>query len=79
MIECSFTNSVAVGSNPVAVTKTPALTKNMNMDNWIVGTSNQLFIRGSYAEKKFPKKRRSYWRNSVLCDRSISYSPFYLS
>ena len=27
--------------------KTPALTKNMNMDIWVVGTSNELFIRGS--------------------------------
>ena len=27
--------------------KTPALKKSMNMDIWVVGTSNQLFIRGS--------------------------------
>ena len=27
--------------------KTPALIKSMNMDIWVVGTSNQLFIRGS--------------------------------
>ena len=27
--------------------KTPALTKSMNMDNWLVGISNQLFIKGS--------------------------------
>ena len=27
--------------------KTPALTKCMNMDSWIVVISNQLFIRGS--------------------------------
>ena len=27
--------------------KTPALTKSRNMDIWVVGTSNQLFIRGS--------------------------------
>ena len=27
--------------------KTPALTKNTNMDIWVVGTANQLFIRGS--------------------------------
>ena len=26
--------------------KTPALTKSMNMDIWVVRTSNQLFIRG---------------------------------
>ena len=27
--------------------KTPALTKSMNTDIWVVGTLNQLFIRGS--------------------------------
>ena len=27
--------------------KTPVLTKSMNMDIWVVGTSNQLFIRVS--------------------------------
>ena len=33
--------------------KTAALTKSMNMDSWVVGTSNQLFRRGSYSAKKF--------------------------
>ena len=36
--------------------KTPALTKSMNMGIWVVGTTNQLFIRGSYTEIKFSKK-----------------------
>ena len=27
--------------------KTPALTKSTNMDIWAVGTSNQLFMKGS--------------------------------
>ena len=27
--------------------RTPVYTKSMNMDIWLVGTSNQLFIRGS--------------------------------
>ena len=27
--------------------KTPVITKSMNMDIWLVGTSNQLFISGS--------------------------------
>ena len=35
--------------------KTPALTKSMNTDIWVVGTSNQLFRRGSYFETKFSK------------------------
>ena len=29
----------------------------MNMDIWEVGTSNQLFIRGSYTETKFSKNK----------------------
>ena len=33
--------------------KTRALTKSMNMDIWAIGTSNQLFIRGSYTEIRF--------------------------
>ena len=31
--------------------ETPALTKSMNMDIWVVGKSNQLFIRGSWGTK----------------------------
>ena len=27
--------------------ETPALTKSMNVEIWVVGTSNQFFIRGS--------------------------------
>ena len=27
--------------------KTPALTKSKNMDIWVAGTTNKLFIRGS--------------------------------
>ena len=27
--------------------KTPALTKSMDMDIWVVGTSNQVVLRGS--------------------------------
>ena len=60
--------------------ETPVLTESMNMDTWVVGTSNQLFKTGSYNETKFQKKKRSsYWQNSVLCNRFILYSPFYLS
>ena len=33
--------------------KTAALTKIMNMDIWVVITSNQIFIRGFYTETKF--------------------------
>ena len=36
--------------------KTPALTKNMNIDMWVVGISNQLFIKESYTKTKFSKK-----------------------
>ena len=45
--------------------KNPALTKSMNMDIWVVATSNQLFIRSSYTETKFSKKQSSYWQK--LC------------
>ena len=41
--------------------KTPTLTKWMNMDNRVAGTSNQLFIRGSFTETKFSKESSSYW------------------
>ena len=36
--------------------KTPALTKRLNIDIWVVGTSNQLFIKGYQTETKFSKK-----------------------
>ena len=35
--------------------KTPALSASMNMDFWVVGTSNQLFIAGYYTETNFQK------------------------
>ena len=33
--------------------KTSGLTKSMNMDIWVVGTSSQFFVRSSYTETKF--------------------------
>ena len=36
--------------------KTPTLTKSRNMGIWIVGTINQLFMRGSKTETRFSKK-----------------------
>ena len=36
--------------------KTQSFTKSMNMDILVVGTLNQLSIRGSYTEIKFSKK-----------------------
>ena len=36
--------------------KTQALAKSLSVDIWLVGTSNQLFIGGSYTEIKFSKK-----------------------
>ena len=35
--------------------KTPKLPGNMNIDAWVVGTSNQLFVRDFYTEKRFCK------------------------
>ena len=39
--------------------KTQTLTKSTNMDIWLIGTLNQLFIRGFYAQNKFSKKQSS--------------------
>ena len=36
--------------------KTQALTENINMDSMVLGTLNQLFIKGSYTQTKFSKK-----------------------
>ena len=36
--------------------KTLALPESIKMNIWAVGTSNQLFITGSYTETKFSKK-----------------------
>ena len=30
----------------------------MNMDTWVIGTINQLCIRGSYTQIKFSKKKK---------------------
>ena len=38
--------------------KTPALWKSMNMDIWVVGTSNQSLIAGSYTKTKSLKKKK---------------------
>ena len=38
--------------------KTSVLTKSMDMDIWVVGTSNELFIKGSYIETKFSTKKK---------------------
>ena len=46
---------------------------------WVVCTSNQPFKTDSYNERKFLKKWSSYWKNPVVCDRFILYSPFYFS
>ena len=35
--------------------KTQEITNGWNMDIWVVDTSNQLFIRGSYTKTKFSK------------------------
>ena len=46
----------------------------MNMYIWGTATVNQLFVRGSYTQIKFSKKCSQY-QKSILCDRSILYSP----
>ena len=59
--------------------KTPALTKSKNMGIWVVGTSNQLFEEVLKLKQSFQKNKVVTGKNSILCDRSILYSPFYLS
>ena len=46
--------------------KTQALTKSMNMDIWVFGTLNQLFIRGFHTRIKFSK-------NKVVSGKSLSF------
>ena len=60
--------------------ESPALTKSMSMDIWVVGISNQLFIRDSYSysQTKF-KKNKVKTKSSVFCDRPNLYFPLYLS
>ena len=38
----------------------------MNLDIWVVGTSNQLFTEDSEFGMKFSKKLSSYWENSEV-------------
>ena len=49
--------------------KTPALSESMNMDIWVVGTSNQLYKRFQNCNKIFKKLVTGK-------TRSILYSPF---
>ena len=51
-ISCAVTHKENVPSN-----KTRALTKSMNMDIWVVGKLNQLFIRGLFTEINFSKNK----------------------
>ena len=51
-IFCAVTHKENVPSN-----KTRALTKSMNMDIWVVGKLNQLFIRGLFTEINFSKNK----------------------
>ena len=36
----------------VPLNKTPTFSRSMNMHMWVVGTSNQLFLPGSYVKTK---------------------------
>ena len=58
--------------------KTEVLTKSMNMCVWGVGTVTRLFVTDSYTQIKFSKKQSRQWEKSILCERSILYSPFNL-
>ena len=62
---CKDTHMDKASSN-----KIPVLTKSMDIDIWVVVTSNQLFIRDSCSETKFSKKS-SYWQNSIFFGRPL--------
>ena len=49
------------------------LTKNMNMDIWVLGTLNLVFIWGSSNEIKFSKKQKCSWKNSVLFALALAF------
>ena len=53
---CSRINFKDTNREKAPSYKTPALLESMNMDIWVVGTSNELFIAGSSTETKFSKK-----------------------
>ena len=53
-----------------------AVAKSMKMYIWAIGILNQLFIRDSYTQMKFSKKRCNQWQKPILCNMSILYSPF---
>ena len=52
--------------------------QNINMDILVIGTSTQFLLRG-FMLKQNLKKINLLLVNSILCDMSILYSPFYLS
>ena len=68
---CEYPNLKDTHRETAPTNETTALTKGTNIGIWVVGTKNQLFIRGSSTETKLSEKSSSYWQNSVLCDRSI--------
>ena len=43
--------------------KTPMILKGINVNIWVVGTSNQLFIRGCETETKFLKNKAVNGKN----------------
>ena len=43
--------------------KTPMILKGINVNIWVVGTSNQLFIRGCETETKFFKNKAVNGKN----------------
>ena len=49
--------------------KTPVLTKSMKMDNWVVGTSNQLF------SKRFLNWNKNFQKNKVV-PKLLSFGTF---
>ena len=53
--------------------------KSMNMDIWIVGTSNQLFVRDSYTEKFFSKNKVVTGKTPFFCEKLCTPHSIYLN
>ena len=53
--------------------------KSMNMDIWIVGTSNQFFVRDSYTEIFFSKNKVVTGKTPFFCEKLCTPHSIYLN
>ena len=69
------------GKKSTSSNKTKELTKSTNVRIWEMDRLNRPFVRSYYTENKFSKKKKkcSYRKICVLCNRFILYFSFHLS